>query len=294
MRDDLSIKNDDLFSRTLVTGSSGLIGSYVDFGIKTDRKILDVTNLKQVFRVVHKYRPKTILHLAAFIGVEQCEQNPERAYMVNSIGAYYVALAAKEIGAKFVYVSSSVVFDGKKDVSYTEEDVPNPQNVYGKSKHIGELVVQSMLKDYLIIRSGRLYGGDPNSAKNLVAQFIRQLSQEEIKAASDKMCNLTYAQDFVTELKKLIAENKKGIYHIVNKDACSPYDIAKEIVKTMHKKIEVVPVTEAFAADALRGKFEVIGVKKLKSLRSWRKALREYLEVEILMSKGNAAMRFKK
>ncbi|MDP3999605.1 MAG: NAD(P)-dependent oxidoreductase [bacterium] len=287
-------KNDDLFSRTLITGSGGMIGSYVDFGIKTDRKILDVTNLKQVFRVVHKYRPRAILHLAAFIGVGQCEQNPEQAYMINSIGAYHMALAAKEIGAKFVYVSSSVVFDGKKDASYTEEDAPNPQNVYGRSKHIGELVVQGMLKDYLIIRSGRLYGGDPNGAKNLVAQFIRQLSQEEIKAASDKMCNLTYARDFVAELKKLITENKKGIYHVVNKDACSPYDIAKEIVETIHAKIEVVPVTEAFAADALRGNFEVIGVKKLKSLRSWRKALREYLEVEILMSKGNAAMQFKK
>lgn len=292
MGDDPFLKNDDFFSRTLITGSSGMLGSYVDFGIKTDRKILDVTNLEQVFRVVYKYRPRVILHLAVFFGVEQGEQNPGKIYMVNAIGTYHLALVAKEIGAKFIYVSSSAVFDGKKDIPYTEEDAPNPQNAYGKSKHIGELIVQSMIKDYLIIRSGRLFGGDPNEAKNLVAQFIRQLSQKEIKAVSDKMCNLTYAKDFVMELKKLIAGNKKGIYHIVNKDVCSPYDIAKEIIETIHAKIEVVPVTEAFVADALRGNFEVIGSKKLKPLRSWREALREYLGVDI-MSKDNASMRFK-
>ena len=141
------------FDKILITGANGMVGNYVDFGIKTDRRSLDITDLKEILAVCRKYNPEAIIHLAAETDMEKCEIDPGRAYLINSAGTYNVAKAAISVGAKMVYISTNAVFDGRKSASYNEDDEPNPQNVYGRSKYIGELIVQSLLDDYLIIRT---------------------------------------------------------------------------------------------------------------------------------------------
>ena len=102
--------------KILITGSEGMVGSYIDFGIKTDRHSLDVTNLNSVLSICQKNKPSAIVHLVAETDVDKCEREPEHAYLINSIGAYNVALVAKELGIKMVYISTAGVFDGIKKV----------------------------------------------------------------------------------------------------------------------------------------------------------------------------------
>ena len=129
------------FPKTLVTGARGMVGSYMDFGIKTDRDTLDVTNLEAVLAIVKAHKPKVIMHLAALTDLDVAEKNPALAYNINTVGTYNVALAARMIKAKLVYISSTGVFDGTKKGPYNEKDVPNPQNYYGHSKYAGELII---------------------------------------------------------------------------------------------------------------------------------------------------------
>src|SRR3989338_4767009 len=116
--------------KTLITGASGMVGSYIDFGVKTDRKTLDVTKLEEVRAAVKFHRPNVIIHLAALTDLDYCEKNPIEAYLVNSVGTYNVALAAREAGAKLVYISTAGIFDCQKNGFYRESDPGNPQNHY--------------------------------------------------------------------------------------------------------------------------------------------------------------------
>jgi len=119
--------------------------------------------------VAKKYRPKVILHLAALTDLDYCEKNPAEAYLVNSVGTYNVALTAREVGAKLVYISTAGIFDGQKKGFYRESDLGNPQNHYGHSKYLGESAVQNILNDYIIARVCWMFGGGPTKDKKFVA-----------------------------------------------------------------------------------------------------------------------------
>jgi len=272
-----------LFSKVLVTGVDGMAGNYIDFGIKTNRRLMDVTDLKEVLSVCRKYKPEAILHLAAETDVDRCERDPEYAYLVNGIGTYNMAVAAKELGAKLVYISTAGVFDGTKEGSYVEEDAPNPQNYYGHSKFLGELAVKGMLSNYLILRVCWMMGGGPAKDQKFVAKIINQIKNPnltEIRAVTDQIGSPTFGKDLISAVKVLIGKNETGIFHVSNTGIVSRYDVAKFIVNTLRPEVKVTPVESSyFNLDAKRTRNEGL-VSKENIMRPWEEALKEYLETE--------------
>lgn len=266
--------------KTLITGAGGMVGSYVDFGIKMDRRSLDVTDLKEVRAVCLKHKPEAIIHLAAETDVDRCERDPEYAYMVNSVGTFNLAIVAKELGIKLVYISTAGVFDGTKKTFYTEKDAPNPQNYYGRSKFLGELAVQGILDDYIIARVCWMFGGGPEKDQKFVAKIIKQLDSKEIMVVTDQIGSPTFGKDLVTGIKKLLEKDARGIYNLANKGVCSRYEFAEKIVKILEKKTKVIPIKMSdLKMDAIRTYNEGM-VSKLKTQRNWQEALKEYLETE--------------
>jgi len=269
--------------KILITGTNGMAGSYVDFGIKTDRRSLDVTDLKEVLGVCYKYKPEAIVHLAAETDVDRCERDPEYAYLVNSIGTYNIAIAAKELGAKLIYISTAGIFDGLKESPYIEEDEPNPKNFYGHSKFLGELAVKGILKNYLILRVCWMMGGGPNKDQKFVAKIISQIKNpqtKEIKVITDQIGSPTFAKDLIKAIKILIQENRTGIFHMANTGIVSRYEVAKFIVETLRPEVKVIPVDSSyFNLDAKRTRNEGL-VSKVNLMRPWQEALKEYLETE--------------
>lgn len=266
--------------KVLITGANGMVGSYVDFGIKTNRRSLDITDLNEVLSVCKKYKPSAIIHLAAETDVDRCERDPEYAYMVNAVGTYHMAVAAKELGIKLVYVSTAGVFDGTKKNSYNEKDVPNPQNYYGRTKFLGELAVRGILDNYIIARVCWMFGGGPSKDQKFVAKIINQLDKPEIKVVTDQIGSPTFGKDLISGIKKLISQDARGIYNLANSGVCSRYEFAEMIVKNLGKKTKVIPVKMSdFKMDAPRT-FNEGMVSKIKTQRSWQSALKEYLETE--------------
>ena len=275
--------NNNIFSKTLITGANGMVGSYVDFGIKTDKRSMDITDLKEVLNVCKKYKPEVILHLAAETDVDRCERDPQYAYMVNSVGTYNMAIAAKEVGAKLIYISTAGVFDGTKDGLYTEEDKPNPQNYYGHSKFLGELAVKGILKDYLILRVCWMIGGGPAKDQKFVAKIINQIKDPnvtEIRAVTDQIGAPTFGKDLISAVKILIGKNETGVFHASNTGIVSRFDVAKFIVDILRPEVKVIPVESSyFNLDAKRTKNEGLDSKE-NIMRPWEEALKEYLETE--------------
>ncbi len=272
--------DENIFSKTLTTGCGGMVGSYVNFGVRTDRNSLDITNLADVLAVCRKYRPAVIVHLAAETDVDRCDREPDHAYLVNGIGTYHMAVAAKDINATLVYVSTNAVFDGTKDGPYVETDEPNPINAYGRSKYVGELAVRGMLSDYLIVRIAWAFGGGPEKDQKFVGKIVRKLDQPEIAAVDDTKGSPSYGKDVIGGIQELLRRGERGIVHLTNAGSATRYDMASFIGVTLRPSISVVRTkSDRFPDFPNRSRNEML-VSRLSIMRPWQDALREYLETE--------------
>jgi len=266
-------------SDSLITGASGMLGSYFDFGFKTDKETLDITNEERIREVLKTRKPKYVFHLAALTDLELCERNRELALQINYFGTKKLAHACKEIGAKMIYISTSAVFGGKR--KHKTDEIPQPKNFYAITKYLGEVAVQSVLEDFLIIRTAWLFGGGPKKDKKFVSKILKQIEKGlKIRAVGDLYGCPTYCKDLVFGIKKLIKDGKRGIFHIVNEGEASRYEIAKEILKITGKEVEIEKASKVEFASKVFRDHELL--ESSLNLRPWQEALKEYVENEWL------------
>mgnify|MGYP001580137026 CR=1 FL=1 len=265
--------------RILITGGSGMIGTNISFGVKPSSKELDITNYSDIENAIKKYKPEAILHLAAFIDMKKSEEDPIQAYEVNVLGAYNIAKACRKYKIYLSYLSTCAVFNGKKASPYVESDKTDPLNVYGKTKLAGEMIINDLVKESLIIRTGWLFGVNPSEDKKFVGKTILKFKNgETVVATSDRTGSPTYIKDLVSTLEKLINQKKIGLLHVVNDGTASYLEIAKMIKKlgNFSGKLKGVKASDIEPKELKRGKMEGLSSEKIK-LRSWQDALEDYV-----------------
>lgn len=264
--------------KILITGGDGVVGSYIDFGIRTDIATLDSTDPAKVMAMCKEHMPAVIVHLAAATDLARCEKEPAYAYLVNTAGTYHMALAARAVGARLIYVSTSGVFDGTKTEPYLPEDMPNPVNIYGHSKYLGELAVAGVLTDYLIVRTSWIFGGGKQKDSKFVGKILAQAGAKEVRAVTDKRGSPTYAKDLSRALKTLIEEGTRGVVHMGGGTA-TRFDVAREALALVGSKAVVIPaVSSDFPGAYDSGANESMPLSPL--MRPWQEALKEYIETE--------------
>lgn len=280
-----------MFNKTvLIIGSTGLLAFDLIKIFKKDYKVIeasradfDIVDESAVKRFIGSCKPDIVINTAALVKVDACESNPRRAFEVNTIGALNVVKAAKDIGALNIYISTNYVFDGNKH-SYSEDDAPNPINVYGASKLAGEFITKIIGGDYYIIRTGWLYGIRRKDSV-FASQILESAKKgEAIKLVNNQFGTPTYTLDLALKIKEL-ADKKvpSGIYHITNSGFCSWYDYAKKILElcNIHAKLIAIKLEER-APIIKRPRYSVLTERNLKKvgvkrLRPWDEALKDYL-----------------
>ena len=281
--------------KVLIIGSNGQLGfelCKVLQGFEVEALThadIEVTDLTMVRKILTGVSPDSVISTAAYVKVDDCEYNLNTAYMVNALGARNVAVAAQEIGAKLMHLSTDYVFGGEQtseDIPYTEFDIPIPINVYGKSKLAGEELVRHLCLKHFIIRTSGLYGvaGSSGKSGNFVETILR-LSQEqdELKVVNDQVFSPTYARDLATKIAQLVETDYYGIFHITNKGTCSWYDLAEEALKLAGLANPIVPITsDHYPQKAKRPSYSVLDNFHLRLLgmddmRPWRDALSDYM-----------------
>lgn len=248
--------------KALVTGTSGQLGFDVmgeltrrgHIGVGADRAetdanfphvVLDITDAKKVMEVVRDIKPDVIIHCAAWTNVDAAElpENLEVVRSVNVEGTRNLALAAKEVDAKFVYISTDYVFDGS-GVEPWEPDDKNyaPINVYGQSKLDGEKVVSSILDKYFIVRIAWVFG---QNGKNFIKTMIEVGKKRlVVSVVDDQIGTPTYTVDLARLLVDMIETDKYGYYHATNEGGYISWaDFAEEIYKQAGMDTEVKRVT---------------------------------------------------
>lgn len=194
--------------------------------------MLDITKKKMVIEKILEINPDIIIHTAALTNVDLCENNNAMADLINVDGTQNLVDAAKLIKCKFVYISTSFVFDGKKK-EYSESDETSPSTYYGYTKLRGEEIVKESKLSHLILRIDQpYYWTEKWQHTNSVLRVIQTLrAKKTLKEIIDWKNCPTYIPNFVTALKRLLEEQIEGIFHLVGSDFISRYDWAVEVAR---------------------------------------------------------------
>jgi dTDP-4-dehydrorhamnose reductase len=293
------IKNN---SKVLITGCGGMLGEAVyhlfnektkvlatDINVNEDwLSYLDVRDKDAVGGTVKDYNPDVIIHLAALTDMEFCEKEVINAYKTNTESVQFLSREASSRNIPFVYISTAGIFDGEKD-SYSEDELPNPLSIYGKSKYYGERVALGIPKS-IVIRAGWMMGGGPKKDKKFVNKIIKQINSgsKELFVVSDKHGTPCYTYDLAKSIFYLINNERYGVYHGICEGGASRFEVAEYLLKILglEKEIKLNKVDsgyynkEYFASRPFSEKLINNNLKKLDSslTRDWKVCMREYVE----------------
>jgi dTDP-4-dehydrorhamnose reductase len=224
--------------RVLVTGAGGMVGRAVvgycrlsdDLVFAYDHRNLDIGDLERVTQIVNTDKPDVIINCAAWTDVDGCERDKDRAFAANAYGPENLAAAGHALHATLVTISTDYVFDGTKPGFYTQNDQPNPQSVYGKSKLEGEHRAIGANPRTVVVRTGFIFGPGGNNFLSTIVQRARR--GEPIKAISDAFGTPTYALDLAPRLRELAAGKFSGVFHVTNEgEGVSYEEFAREALR---------------------------------------------------------------
>lgn len=244
---------------------------------------LDITDIYAVETLVEPFSPDIIINAAAYTMVDACEKSEffEVAKKVNEEGTRNLAIISSHLKAKIVHISTDYVFDGSKNIPYTEEDTPNPINAYGVTKLLSENAVIKNTQRHFIIRTAWLYG----EGKNFVRTMLNLSQKGELKVVSDQTGCPTSASELARFISYIMTTEKYGIWNVVCEGSTTWYDFTKEIMNISGRpEVRVIPIkTEDYKTLALRPRYSVLSLEKLKKetdfrIKPWREALKDYLK----------------
>jgi len=273
----------------LILGSRGMLGQALvkEFSgaeheaTGWDKADLDITDKAKVLEKIGMLKPKIIINAAAYNNIDKAEtEDRDLVFKINAEAVGNLVEASALVGAFFVYYSTDYVFRGDKIEGYSEVDAPDPQIVYAKSKFEGE---KKAVGQY-IIRTSRLFGpaGAGDGAKKSFVDIMLKLGREKdsLDLVDEEISSPTYVVDLARATRELIESGAPaGIYHRTNAGACTWYEWAREIFRLANLTVKLNPVSaDKFPRPAPRPKFSKLITTKLSPLRSWEKALAEYLE----------------
>ena len=283
-------------SRIIVTGVKGQLGfdcvreltkrGYTNV-LGIDKDELDITDEKAVKEFFRKEKPEVIMHNAAWTAVDKAEEMKEAVYKVNALGPKYIAEAAKEVGAKMVYISTDYVFDGKGNKPFEVDDPKKGLSTYGLTKSQGEDFVTSTLDKLFIVRISWVFGLNGNNFVKTMLKLANN-GHKELNVVNDQIGSVTYTKDLAVLLVDMIETEKYGIYHATNEGFISWADFAKEIFKLAGLDVKVNGVTteeylKMVPAQAIRPLNSRMSKKSLDDngfnrLPTWQDALKRYLK----------------
>ena len=238
--------------RILLTGKGGQVGRALcallpRLGVVTalDRLQLDFSQPDQIRQIVRSVRPQIIVNAAAYTAVDQAESDQAAAQAINGHAPMVLAEEAQSLGALLVHYSTDYVFDGAKGQPYVEEDLPNPQNVYGRTKLAGERAIQQAGVSHLIFRTAWVYARE---GRNFLLNLLHLATQkEELKIVRDQIGAPTWSYEIAAATTQVLSQicardgapsltpDRGGIYHLTAAGETSWYGFAKAILEEVSR-----------------------------------------------------------
>ena len=242
----------------IITGATGLLGSNLAVHFREEYNVfgtynshpypipdvkairMDASSKDSIQNSISAVRPDYVVHCSAETRVDFCEENTAHALAVNTGGTKTLSKICQKLGVKLIYISTDSVYEGTKN-NYTEADIPNPMNAYGKSKLYGEIAVQKHACNHLIFRTN-IYGWNLRPKLSLAEWVLERArnGSEKIPGFTDIFFSPIIVNDLATIIDQSIKQDLCGIYNAGAMDACSKYDFARMICSLFGIPAEMV------------------------------------------------------
>ena len=277
----------------LITGCNGQLGNEIQLLEKehpqhtffnTDVAELDITDVDAIQTYLREHQIEGIVNCAAYTAVDKAESNEELCRKLNAEAPAFLANAIGQRGGWMIQISTDYVFDGTGHTPYREDSDTCPNSVYGSTKLVGELNVQKLCANSIIIRTAWLYSTFGN---NFVKTMVRLgHEKEQLGVIFDQIGTPTYARDLAQAIMTIIEKGIiPGIYHFSNEGVISWYDFTKAIHRLAGiKSCYVRPLhTEEYPTPANRPPYSVLDKTKIKQtygieIPYWEESLQECIE----------------
>lgn len=276
----------------LILGANGQLGKSLQTVLTTndisftavDRQLLDITERDACVKLFNSLSPEVVVNCAAWTAVDLAEDNEAEAFRINCDATRNIAIAAREIHAINVHISTDYVFSGVADTPYDVDSPTAPVSIYGKSKLCGEVAIAEEYPDRsYVVRTAWLYS--PHGG-NFVKTMIRKArSASAVRVVSDQLGQPTMAADLAQHIVDLVANQAPfGTFHGTNSGVASWYDLTVEIYTQLGVDTSLVsPVpTSEYPTKAVRPQYSVLGHAHtidcgVAEMRNWKTALQESL-----------------
>lgn len=235
-------------ARLLITGASGLLGINLASETMSQHDIIgvdrgklsnapfqmiqeDLSDLSSIEPLLDAVRPAWLINCAAIADLDFCEEHPEHAKLLNTEMPAVLAKACKKRGISLVHISTDAVFDGQKDGFYSEQDQPNPLNVYAKTKYESELAVAAENPSAIIARVN-FYGWSLSGKRSLAEFFYNNLTNNKsMSGFTDAIFCPMLVNHTSRILVKMLTQGFTGLYHLVGQQSMSKYQFGVEIAR---------------------------------------------------------------
>ena len=284
--------------KILITGADGQLGRALQKELDpnknelllTDADQMDITDLKSLEKTFSSFNPDAVINCAAYTNVDKCETEEALAFKVNAKGPENLVDMCIKYDSCLVHISTDYVFDGEKDSPYTEDDIPNPQSVYGKSKLLAEQIVKEKMTKYFIVRTAWMFGDGGNFVRKIVNNAK---NNHEVTVVDDQFGSPTSSMELAKVINLLINSNKYGIYHASCEGYCNWAEFAEEIFKELNMNVKVIHVkSNEYISKVKRPKNSVLENSKLLTnfnykMADWKTALKDYINGGYVMKNEN-------
>ena len=278
----------------LTTGANGQLGksiqklapSYPNYNFTfTDFEELDITNFEQLKKFLSAHQFDVLINCAAYTAVDKAEEDIEKAELLNVTATEHLARLTKEFNIYLIHISTDFIFDGRKDLPYTEDEMPNPLSIYGKTKADGKNKIIKNAGNSSIIRTSWLYSEFGNNFMKTIVRLANE--RGSLNIVDDQTGTPTYAGDLAKWTLDILPKTTqtKGvqIYHYSNEGEASWYGFAKAIVDIKEINCQINPIpTKDYPLPAKRPSYSVMNKEKIKlkfgiAIPKWEESLRKCL-----------------
>ena len=254
----------------VLTGQHDLIGA--------GSRDFNAMDTEDVGALLDKHRPAVVINTVAFAGIDGCEAEPQAAFQLNTVLPRFLAERSLERGFRLVHFSTDAVFSDRGEGFYTEEDCPAPLNIYGLTKYGGDCFVQSIARDYYILRISILFGPTQKGGQ-FVEKMLRRIAdgQKQLRIADDIIASPTYNLDVALRLSRMLQEEvPPGLYHVVNEGRASLWELMREVSGRLGLDVSVEKASyKDFPSRARKNTCTPLRSVKAEPLRPWREAVRD-------------------
>jgi len=273
--------------RWFVTGAGGQLATAFSRVLEGEvflshEEALDILDAGALHTAVHAFAPDCILHCAAYTDVDGAEVDEDTAEAVNVVGTRNVVRAVRGTHSTVVYFSTDYVFDGAKGRPYVESDLPEPLNVYGRTKLAGEQEVLGWARGVVVRTSWLFSETGRNFVKTILAAAQdRAGSGEPLRVVDDQVGSPTYAGHLAEAVDDAVRRGlAPGLYHMAGSGYCSWCELAREVVQLAGLDVEVQPISAAeVARPARRPPFSALDTERpVPRLPHWAQGVAETVD----------------